>query len=66
MQLRARIIAAEMAAILSSLYESLEWLLTWRQHFVHNYFSSGFRYDKNLQQWYCHLEFVNLYVNNSD
>jgi len=28
MQLRARIIAAEMAAILSSLYESLEWLLT--------------------------------------
>jgi hypothetical protein len=28
MQLRTRIIAVEMAAILSSLYESLAWLLT--------------------------------------
>jgi hypothetical protein len=32
------------AVILSSLYESLAWLLTWRQHFAHNYLSSGFRY----------------------
>jgi hypothetical protein len=36
MQLRARIIAVEMAVILSSLYESLAWLLTWRQYFAHN------------------------------
>jgi hypothetical protein len=68
MQLRAsaRVIALEMAAIFSSLYELLAWLLTWRQHFVHNHFSSGFRYGKNLQHWDCHSEFVNLHVNNSD
>jgi hypothetical protein len=68
MQLLAssRIIAVEMAAILSCLYESLAWLLTRRQHFANNYLSSGFRYGKNLQHWHCHSEFANLHVNSSD